>query len=89
MVTHWCTAQNSAFAAQLQRPVLHLEVSTPQRPELHLDLSTLQRPVLLLEVSTLQWLVLVPDSIKEIGSSIPRCIYFENAECALKKVYTC
>jgi hypothetical protein len=24
----------------LQRPVLHLDVSTPQRPELHLDLST-------------------------------------------------
>jgi hypothetical protein len=92
MVTNCFTAQNSASAAQLQRPVLHLEVSTPQRLELHLDLSTLQRPVLLLEVSTLQWLVLVPDSIREIGSSIPRCIYFEiltHAECALKNIYTC
>jgi hypothetical protein len=43
-------------------------------------------------VSTLQWLVLVPDSIREIGSSIPRCIYFEiltHAECAQKNIYTC
>jgi hypothetical protein len=38
-------------------------------------------------VSTLLWLVLVLDSIMEIGSSIPRCI-LTHAECALKKVYT-
>jgi hypothetical protein len=36
----------------LQRPVLHLAVSTQQGPELHLDLSTLQRPVLQLDMST-------------------------------------
>ncbi len=44
-------------------------------PQLHLDLSTLQRAVQLLEVSTLQWLVLVLDSIREIGSSFSRGIY--------------
>jgi hypothetical protein len=36
----------------LQKPVLHLVVSTPQRPELHLDLSGQQEPVLLLDLST-------------------------------------
>ncbi len=34
-------------------------------------------PELSLDVSTLQWLVLVLDSIREIGSSIPLNIYFE------------
>jgi hypothetical protein len=34
-------------------------------------------PELCLDFSTLQWLVLVLDSIREIGSSIPRNIYFE------------
>ncbi len=35
------------------------------------------RPELSLDLSTLQWLVLVLDSVREIGSSIPRNIYFE------------
>jgi hypothetical protein len=51
--------------------------------EPHLDLSTLQGPEL-----SLERLVLVLDSIREIRSIIPRCIYFEiltHAECALKK----
>ncbi len=64
MSTSWC-------------PVRLLKVSThrdlcispgdvyPMGPELSLDLSTLQ------------WYVLVLDSIREIGSSIPRNIYFE------------
>ncbi len=34
-------------------------------------------PELSLDLSTLQWLVLVLDSIKEIGSSISRNIFFE------------
>ncbi len=38
----------------LQRPLQHLDVSTPQWPELQMDVSTLERPVLLLEVSTPQ-----------------------------------
>ncbi len=38
----------------LQRPLLHLDVSTPQGPELHLDVSTPQRPLLHLEVSVQQ-----------------------------------
>ena len=53
-------------------------------------------PELSLDLSTLQWFVLVLDSIREIGSSIPRNIYFEillrvrqtrstQAEPALKK----
>ncbi len=35
------------------------------------------RAELSLDLSTLQWLVLVLDSVREIGSSIPRNIYFE------------
>jgi hypothetical protein len=53
-------------------------------------------PELSLDLSTFQWLVLVLDSIREIGSSIPLNIYFEillsvrkkrstQAEPALKK----
>ncbi len=34
-------------------------------------------PELSLDLSTLQWLVLVLDSIREIGSSNPLNIYFE------------
>jgi hypothetical protein len=34
-------------------------------------------PELSLDLSILQWLVLVLDSIRKIGSSIPRNIYFE------------
>ena len=49
----------------LQRIVRLFEVSTLQGPELSLDVSTLQR------------LVLVLDSIREIGSSIPLNIYFK------------
>ncbi len=51
-------------------------------------MSTLQGPELSLGVYKLQRLVLVLDSIREIRSIIPRCIYFEiltHAECALKK----
>ena len=33
-------------------------------------------PELSLDLSTLQWFVLVLDSIREIGSSIPRNIYY-------------
>ncbi len=61
----------------LPRAVLYLDVSTPKRLELHLDLSSLQRPELSLDLSTLQWLVLVMDSIREIGSSNSRNISFE------------
>jgi hypothetical protein len=49
----------------LRKPLLHMNVSTPQGAELSLDLSTLQ------------WLLLVLDRIRDIGSSIPRNIYFE------------
>ena len=45
-----------------------------QRPVFLLEMSTLQGPKLSLDLSTLQWLVLVLDSIREIGSSIPRNI---------------
>jgi hypothetical protein len=42
------------------------------------EVSTLQGPELSLDLSILQWLlVLVLDSIREIGSSIARNIYFE------------
>ncbi len=42
-----------------------------------LEVSTLQGPELSLDLFTLQWLVLVLDSVREIGSSITRNIYFE------------
>jgi hypothetical protein len=58
-------------------PELHLDLSTLQRAVQLLEVSTLQGPELSLDFSTLQWLVLVLDSIREIGSSIPRNIYFE------------
>jgi hypothetical protein len=59
-------------------PELHLDLSTLQRAVQLLEMSTLQGPELSLDFSTLQWLVLVQlDSIREIGSSIPRNIYFE------------
>ncbi len=75
----------------VQRDVLHLhmDVSTPQGagavPGLVYttkgcedpgDVCT-TGPELSLDLSTLQWLVLVLDSIREIGSSIPLDIYFE------------
>ncbi len=54
-----------------------MDLSTLQRAvQLH-EVSTLQGPELSLDVSSLQWLVLVLDSIREIGSSIPRNIYCE------------
>ncbi len=61
----------------LKRPVLFLDVSTLQRAVQLLDVSTLQGPELSLDLSTLQWFVLVLDSVREIGSCIPRNIYFE------------
>jgi hypothetical protein len=44
-----------------------------------LEVSTLRGLICLcrLVYSTLQWFVMVMDSIREIGSSIPRSIYFE------------
>jgi hypothetical protein len=42
-----------------------------------LEVSTLQGPKLSLDLSTLQWLVLVLDSIREIGRSMTQNIYFE------------
>ena len=54
-----------------------MDLSTLQRAVQLLELSTRQGPKLSLDVSTLQWLVLVLGSIWEIGSSIPRNIYFE------------
>jgi hypothetical protein len=42
-------------------------------------------PELSLDLSTLQWLVLVLDSIREIGSSIPLNIYFEILLSVCKK----
>jgi hypothetical protein len=66
----------SADLTTLQKPLLQMDVPTPQgAAAAPMDLSTLQRAVQLLEVSTLQLLVLVLDSIREIGSSISRCIY--------------
>jgi hypothetical protein len=72
-------------------PELYMDLSTLQRAVQLLEVSTLQRPALVLDESTLQWLVLLLDRIREIGSSIPRCIYctlkfLTNAECAIKKV---
>jgi hypothetical protein len=73
----------------LQKPLLHMDVSTPQgagaAPELVYTTKACAAPggvyttvpELSLDLSTLQWLVLVLDSIREIGSSIPRNIYFE------------
>jgi hypothetical protein len=58
-------------------PELHLDLSTLQRAVQLLEVSTLQGPELSLDLSTHQWLVLVLDSMREIGSSIPRNIYFE------------
>jgi hypothetical protein len=46
------------FQTSLQRPVLHLEVSTQQEPELHLDVNGQQGPELHLNLSILQWPVL-------------------------------
>ncbi len=42
-------------------------------------------PELSLDLSTLQWLVLVLDSIREIGCSIPLSIYFEILQSGCKK----
>jgi hypothetical protein len=54
-----------------------MDLSTLQRAVQLLEESTLQGPELSLDLSTLKGLVLVLDSIREIGSSIPRNIYFE------------
>jgi hypothetical protein len=43
------------------------------------------RPELSLDLSTLQWFELAVDSIREIGSSIPRNIYFEILLSVCKK----
>ncbi len=62
MCTKHCTW--TLDRSTLQRPVLHLEVSTPQGPEQHLDVSgqplllldlySLQEPVLHLDITRLQ-----------------------------------
>jgi hypothetical protein len=53
-----------------------LVYTTVQRAVQLLEVSTLQGAELSLDLSTLQWLVLVLGNIREIGSSIPRNIYF-------------
>ena len=65
----------------LQKPLLHMDVSTPQgtgaAPGLVYSTKGCAAPGgfyttgLSLDLSTLQWLVLVLNSIREIGSSIP------------------
>ncbi len=73
----------------LQKPLLHMDVSTPQgagaAPGLVYSTKGCAAPggvyttgpELYLDLSTLQSLVLDLDSIREIGSSISRNVYFE------------
>ncbi len=71
----------------LQKPLLHMDVSTPQGAGAASELVyttkgcaapggvyTMGPELSLGGLSTLQWLVLVLDSKREIGSSIPRNI---------------